>query len=402
MNKRSSQKKFVVINAGIPGTNSAAIVSQLEMNLRRYKPHMVLTMFGVNDSGDTIPYEPVLTNKAILFMQDLRSYKLLRLLSERMAILKNTISKTVGDDLAYLQLGRLKKEHGDFEDAEQAIERALELNPTSDEAYLLLGRLKMRRRDFRAAGEAIQKAIGINPRNDEAYILLGRLNMRRGQFGSVESAFRTAIEMNPSSEKAYTMLGWLFMIRGDFQDAEKVIEKAIEINPRNDEAHAMLVRLNVRRGLLSAGEKATEKAIEMEPTESLSFFYGMLARLYRRRGAVKEADEISLKLRKYESKNFLPALRHNYRKVTQTILGQGIEMVAVQYPVRSVRSLKKYLEGINGIVFVSNEESFKKALSQAPYDKYFYDSFGGNFGHCTPEGNKLIAQNLAGVILKRL
>ena len=34
------------------------------------------------------------------------------------------------------------------------------------------------------------------------------------------------------------------------------------------------------------------------------------------------------------------------------------------------------------------------------YSKYFSDTFANDFGHCTREGNRLIAENLADTILK--
>ena len=57
-------------------------------------------------------------------------------------------------------------------------------------------------------------------------------------------------------------------------------------------------------------------------------------------------------------------------------------------------------ENKEGIIFVDNEMVFRKALKQASYDEYFTDMFAGDFGHCTPKGNRLLAENIANVILK--
>ena len=43
---------------------------------------------------------------------------------------------------------------------------------------------------------------------------------------------------------------------------------------------------------------------------------------------------------------------------------------------------------------------FKDALRKASYREYFNDMFAGDFGHCTPKGNRLLAENIAKVILK--
>ena len=53
-----------------------------------------------------------------------------------------------------------------------------------------------------------------------------------------------------------------------------------------------------------------------------------------------------------------------------------------------------------GIIFVDNEEIFKQAITQGSYDEYFSDRLGGDLGHLTPKGNRLLAENIANEILR--
>ena len=68
--------------------------------------------------------------------------------------------------------------------------------------------------------------------------------------------------------------------------------------------------------------------------------------------------------------------------------------------MRSVEPLKKMFDSPAGIVFVDNERIFKKAIQEKGYEVYFWDNFAGDFGHCTPKGNRLLAENIARTILK--
>jgi hypothetical protein len=43
---------------------------------------------------------------------------------------------------------------------------------------------------------------------------------------------------------------------------------------------------------------------------------------------------------------------------------------------------------------------FKAALKTSSYKEYFMDMFEGDFGHCTRKGNKLLAENIAEVLIK--
>ena len=74
----------------------------------------------------------------------------------------------------------------------------------------------------------------------------------------------------------------------------------------------------------------------------------------------------------------------------------------MQYPLRSIEPLKKLFDSTEGIIFVENKKIFEDALRHDRYEDYFADNFGGEFGHGTPLGNRLIAENVANVILKEV
>ncbi len=67
-----------VINKGINGTNSAVILSKISDWLKQYSPDIVIGMIGINDGDQTLKYSGTLVDDQILFIQNLRIYKLLR------------------------------------------------------------------------------------------------------------------------------------------------------------------------------------------------------------------------------------------------------------------------------------------------------------------------------------
>jgi hypothetical protein len=92
----------------------------------------------------------------------------------------------------------------------------------------------------------------------------------------------------------------------------------------------------------------------------------------------------------------------NYRKLKAILDKRGIRLVCAQYPMRSVEPLKRIFEGERGVIFVDNDHLFKEAVTQGGYREYFLDMFAGDFGHCTLQGNKLLAGNIANAILKEV
>jgi hypothetical protein len=45
---------------------------------------------------------------------------------------------------------------------------------------------------------------------------------------------------------------------------------------------------------------------------------------------------------------------------------------------------------------------FRDAVRKDSYNEYFRDAIGGDFGHCTDKGNRLLAENIASTILKEV
>ena len=106
-----------------------------------------------------------------------------------------------------------------------------------------------------------------------------------------------------------------------------------------------------------------------------------------------------------------PATRHNFDVMSRAARERGIKLVIVQYPVRPLKPLRELFDAgdpvadyesrrSEGIMFVDNEQNFKKILAGEPYEEVFKDRFGGDFGHCTARGNLLVAKAVAETIIR--
>ena len=141
-----------------------------------------------------------------------------------------------------------------------------------------------------------------------------------------------------------------------------------------------------------------KKAIEINPGYDRA--YGSLALCYKELGKYKLEEEYFRKATRLRSKYCHPRTWYSYQRLKEIVTKRGIKLVCMQYPMRSVEPLKRLFDSTKGMIFVDNEGIFKEAIRQASYDEYFTDIFGGDFGHCTPKGNRLLAENIADVILR--
>jgi lysophospholipase L1-like esterase len=103
-------------------------------------------------------------------------------------------------------------------------------------------------------------------------------------------------------------------------------------------------------------------------------------------------------------------IRENYRILYSTLAERNVCLVAMQYPRLPLDELKSYFTASaiehgkigSALGFLENRTNFEEALRHAPYGAIFTDRFAGRFGHLTQAGNDLIAHNVAGLVEKIL
>jgi tetratricopeptide (TPR) repeat protein len=220
-----------------------------------------------------------------------------------------------------------------------------------------------------------------------------------GKYDKAEKMFREAIEINPKNEGGYASLGLVYSFLKEYDKAEEMFRKAIEINPHNNWSILQLGMIYMDLREYAKAEQLFKKAITDNWVDDK--LYGALANCYKIQGKDKIAEEYFKEEKKLSLKYYNQVTIHNYRKLKEIVTQKRIRLTCVQYPVRSIEPLKKIFDAKEGIIFVDNEAVFKGALKKTSYSEYFTDCIGGDFGHCTSKGNRLLAENIASVIFKR-
>lgn len=480
LNARNTGIKFLVINKGIPGIHTTAIVENLTDNLNKYNPSIVVTMMGINDQIGYLQYQnPKSGSKNNSLFRQLRIHKLAifigmhikakinegaanktgvsknsRIISYNFDFglkycyagqedslpkeisLKKSLELNSIEDCRYAELGWFYANQSKVFEAEEMFKKALEINPKNDNAFIGLGACYLRKENFIQAEELYKKALIINPKNDAAYVGLGFCCNSRSKLSEAEKVFKKALEINPKNDNAYLGLGWCYKLQatdvknaqaeeafnkalalninnyytcidvgffysaaGNFIQAERLYKKAIEINPGSDTAYNGLGFCYLSQLKLAEAEEAFKKAIEINPKNDKSF--GGLAIVYENEGKFESAKKYYQKGNGIRTE-YYPVFYDSYPKLKEILDHRGMKLVCVQYPNRDVEPLRKIFAGQKGIIFVDNEKIFKDALKKGSYKDYFSDMFAGDFGHCTPRGNRLLAENIANAILREV
>ena len=269
LNQRNIEVRFSVVDKGRGGTNTSAILSQVEACLAEYHPDMVVTMMGINDNGKHIPFEAVATSKGVLFIRSFRTYKLIRLLWLHIL----TKAKEVG--FYKLNEGRWFSRNlpriGLKEDYAESI----------------------------SMEDSFKEAIEVNPKNGNACFELGRLYRDQDKFPQAEDAFKKAIELNPKNDDAYVELGWLYQDQYKLSQAEDLLKKAIELNPKNDRAYRSILILYEEIGKPELAKEYAEKTNRLR----LGYYNPVTVNNYRKLKEILDRKGIRLVCVQYPMRN---------------------------------------------------------------------------------------------------
>jgi tetratricopeptide (TPR) repeat protein len=370
LNQQNSGLKFRVINKGIPGSNSSEIVLALEGNIKRYSPDIVVVMMGINDSGNNLFYS---TSRSTNPIRSLRIYKLFKIIWGNIEQKMKLSDPTKGL--------KIQEKHDNF------------INSKLKDIWL-------KQEVLTDSEEFFKNNIKVNPKNDIAYIELALFYGLEGDYLRAEGCLKYALEKLPlSNEKKYTIsdsLGTLYEWQGKWIQARKSFENSLKYVQRKG-AHYDVAFCFMREGNFVKAREILQKALENNPQdERASRFLLMLSLENLREGLrenlVNNNHDLEIK----------STVVDNYLILKRTLDRYGIKLVCVQYPMRCIGPLKKIFNSEDNIIFVDNSNIFMDVVRKSGFGEYFIDAFAGDFGHCSPKGNRLLAKNISDSILKEI
>ncbi len=373
---------YRVVNAGEPGRDSRSIVANLEGNLERFQPWVVVAMMGANDvqGSGAIPEGFGAPSGERGLLGGLRTLRLIRLLWHQR-------------EHPWASGPRGGPAHG---------EEHIENTP----AVLAIDRVKQAQAEGREAEgrEALVAAV--------EGCLEGRLTypeIAMGIVGSAPLAIWLIEEIEDrhvswaDSRVGLQLLGVARLSLGQEREAEQAILQALELEPlghwaaETDQAPLrVLVRLLYQQGREEELRGWLVRYADAVPGDG--HLHSAASGLYERDGRHGRALALREHAASIRAGQPSPLTRESYLALGDALAARGIHLVAVGYPRRDIAGLEALVEGIPGVTLVDNQDVFEQAVAEHGYDTIFADRCYGDFGHGTPEGNRLLAEQVAGAI----
>ncbi len=136
---------------------------------------------------------------------------------------------------AWMALGIALFELARYEEAEQALGKAIEFCPEDKLQcpFSQMGHLFRQQGDFEQAEKWYRKAIFADPADASYYIYLGAMFAKQGRFYEAEENYRTAIQCSEGCiDEAYLNLGLVLRARERFREAAECFREAIRLDPK--------------------------------------------------------------------------------------------------------------------------------------------------------------------------
>ena len=129
-----------------------------------------------------------------------------------------------------INLAHIKMKDKKFDEAEDVINGAIELNPGSSEAFMIKAVLLAMKNDENCTS-FFNKAIKADPENLLAYRNLGLFLFKQKKYGEAIDVFKKAVEIEPADVESYNDLGSIYGMQGNYDKVIEILEKALFVDP---------------------------------------------------------------------------------------------------------------------------------------------------------------------------
>jgi tetratricopeptide (TPR) repeat protein len=148
-----------------------------------------------------------------------------------------------------------------LEEAREAYESALKLEPSLADAHFGMGNVLYDLGRFEEAAEAYARAVRLKPYFDEAHKNLGDALFMQKRYEEALAAFSKAVELNAGDHETRFNRGVTLSVLKRYEEAMEEYNAAIKLLGDNEEAFLEAVDISINRALVLLGLERFEESI---------------------------------------------------------------------------------------------------------------------------------------------
>lgn len=182
------------------------------------------------------------------------------------AALRSMLNHSANDLEIYLDIAQVDEQGKRFTDAETAVQAAEKLATSPSDQELVgfsLGAVYERQKKWEQAEQAFQGVLAINPRSAATLNYYGYMLAEQGvRLNEAAGYVQRALAEEPGNASYLDSLGWVYFQQGKYADAEKYLHMALDGEPHNPTMNSHLGDLYAKTGRLDLAEAQWQKSLD--------------------------------------------------------------------------------------------------------------------------------------------
>lgn len=195
---------------------------------------------------------------------------------EAVAQLRTFLTNGPVDRSVYIAVAQIYLQAKHFNEAEQAIQKALDLSPKPEDqefALFVQGSIFERQKKYEQAEQTFKKVLSVDPLNASASNYLGYMLADRGvRLEESVKYIQKALELEPNNGAYLDSLGWAYFKMGRYDLAEPPLEAAARLIQNDPTIHEHLGNLYLRMGQPARAQEEWQRALKEWPAAVSSDF----------------------------------------------------------------------------------------------------------------------------------
>jgi tetratricopeptide (TPR) repeat protein len=133
-------------------------------------------------------------------------------------------------------------------DGLQLVQAAIDKNPNNAKLYVLQAKALIKNKQHHEAEQALERATQLDNQNADAIELLAELQAVRGARDQAIASYQRAIALSPNALPMQVALGSLYETSGNWQTAQSIYQKVLSVQPDNPVAANNLAYILLEHG----------------------------------------------------------------------------------------------------------------------------------------------------------
>ena len=176
--------------------------------------------------------------------------------------------QNVSPETTFYEKGCALLDQGKYDEALQAYDKAIELDPTFVIAWTNKASVLLKLGMYNECLQASEKVIQLDPNIAMVWINKASALLMLGMYNEGLQASEKAIQLDPNDAGAWTNKAFALLMLGMYNEGLQASEKAIQLDPNDAGAWTNKAFALLKLGIYNEGLQASEKAIQLDPNDA--------------------------------------------------------------------------------------------------------------------------------------